>query len=129
MFKDALATLGIGVSLWGTVPALEPGWRDLRVGNGAPVVVGDRVTVHFLVISQTKDELANSRKRGLPYSFVVSPEPTDLLSRIALGMRAGGSRLAPIPPDRAYGANGLVPIVPQNASLEITLNLISVAGR
>jgi len=129
MFKDALATLGIGVSLWGAVPTLEPGWRDVRAGTGAPVVVGDRVTVHFLVVSQTKDELANSRKRGLPYTFVVSPEPTDLLSRIALGMRLGGSRLAPIPAERAYGAAGLVPIVPQNANLEITLNLISVAGR
>lgn len=129
MFKDALATLGIGVSLWGPAPALEPGWKDVKVGSGAPVVVGERVLVHFLVVGQTKDELANSRKRGLPYAFVVTSDSNDLLSRIALGMRPGGIRLAPTPPDRAFGAAGLIPIVPPNATLEITLNLIQVAGR
>lgn len=129
MFKDALVSLGIGISVWGNVPVLEPGWQELRVGSGAPVVVGERVTVHFLVGTPEGNELANSRKRGLPYTFVVSAEPGDLLSRVVTGMRPGGIRRASIPPDRGYGTPGLVPIVPPNATLELTLNLVQVAGR
>lgn len=130
MFKDVLATLGFGVSLWGaSTPALEAGWREVRTGSGAAVVAGDRVTIHFLVSTSTQSELANTRKRGLPYSFVVTAEPNDLLSRVCLGMRPGGIRFATVPPGRAFGAAGLVPIIPTNATLELTVNLIQVAGR
>ncbi|MCC7435301.1 MAG: FKBP-type peptidyl-prolyl cis-trans isomerase [Methanoregulaceae archaeon] len=129
MFKDALVSLGIGLSVWSNVPALEPGWQELRVGSGNGVVVGDRVTIHFLATTPEGNELANSRKRGLPYTFVVTAEPYDLLSRAAIGMRPGGIRLASFPPERAFGQTGLVPIVPPNATLQLTVNLIQVAGR
>mgnify|MGYP000935198444 CR=1 FL=1 len=129
MFKDALVTLGIGLSVWGDVPTLEPGWQELRVGSGNAVAVGDRVTIHFLAATPEGNELANSRKRGLPFTFVVTAEPYDLLSRAAIGMRPGGIRLAAFPPERAFGQTGLVPIVPPNATLHLTVNLIQVAGR
>lgn len=129
MFKDALATLGVGVSIFGGTPTLDAGWREVKVGTGAAVVVGDRVTVHFLVATPAGEELANSRKRGLPFSFVVTAEPNDLLSRVIVGMKSGGTRFASLPPERAFGASGLIPIVPPNATLEVTLSVVSVAGR
>ncbi len=129
MFKDALAAFGVGISVFGNTPPMDAGWREVKVGTGAPVVVGDRVTVHFLVATPTGEELANSRKRGLPYTLVVTAEPNDLLSRVVVGMRIGGSRFASLPPERAFGAAGLIPIVPPNATLEVTVNVVGVAGR
>lgn len=87
--------------------------------------LGDRVTIHFQASLLDGRSLADSERRGLPYSFVVGSEPSvrpfDALVR---GMAVGEEKVAEVPEGDAYGAEGVPPIVPPHASLKVRLRLL-----
>ena len=67
--------------------------RDAKVGDGSEAVVCARVRVHMQVWRIDGKMLADTSKRGLPYSFVLGEEGGDeFLNNSVLGMRVGGER-------------------------------------
>ncbi len=136
MFKDALATLGLGLALFPVGPsavAKAPSFNfpidEVRVGTGALVEASARITVHFEVASESGVEYANSRKRGLPFSLVVDPTSTDILARLPEGMRVGGVRKAHLTAELAYGADGLGSLVPPNMPIVVVISVVRMADR
>jgi FKBP-type peptidyl-prolyl cis-trans isomerase len=129
MFKDALMTLGMGLGMFANEPPLAFPAEELITGTGAPVAVGQRVTVNFLVTDESGAELANSRKRGLPFSFLLENSDTDLFCQLVGGMRVGGQRRVRVPSESAFGPAGLPPIVPGNASLVVVVTVVKATDR
>lgn len=106
-------------------------YRDLRVGEGDSVQLGDVAVMHFVgwVDAGGKQgrELLDSHDRGEPVAFLVG---TDRVmpgwNEGVLGMKPGGRRLVHIPPRLGYGKKGVEGIVPPDAGLIFILELLEV---
>ncbi len=97
---------------------------DLRVGQGKLVEDGDKVTIQYRVWDPNKKELANSMKRGMPYTLVFGGRNSDPLVSVTLaGMHVGGSRYTVLPAEQLPG--GIGSIVPANTDLTIWVHVIA----
>jgi hypothetical protein len=66
----------------------------LQAGSGDPAKSGDLVTVDYCIQDESGKEIANSERRGIPYTFELFATPGDLLLNGAtLGARSGEERL------------------------------------
>lgn len=99
---------------------------DIKVGDGAEVKAGDKVSVHYIGTLQDGSEFDNSKKRGLPFEFTVGGgQVIKGWDEGLLGMKVGGQRILVIPPEKAYGAAGAGPI-PPNSTLVFAIELLEV---
>jgi FKBP-type peptidyl-prolyl cis-trans isomerase len=110
-----------------TLPSHTVTTKDIVVGLGETVQLGDRVTVQFEAKDERGRELANTLKRGLSYSFLLGdrslpPFWTQGLS----GMKKGGKRIVVANPPDAYGVDGVPPVVGGGATLQITIELTQI---
>ncbi|MEK7462066.1 MAG: FKBP-type peptidyl-prolyl cis-trans isomerase [Patescibacteria group bacterium] len=100
--------------------------EDIKKGEGAEVKAGDNVSVHYIGTLQNGTEFDNSRKRGEPFTFTVGGgQVIKGWEEGLIGMKVGGQRILVIPPEKAYGVNGVGPI-PANATLVFAIELIEV---
>ncbi|MFT7677608.1 MAG: peptidylprolyl isomerase [Planctomycetota bacterium] len=102
-------------------------FRDVLPGIGHAVAPGDKVRVHYTVNVLGGGLVDSSRDRGLPDEFEVGFAPIDGWNEAIVGMRPGGQREIEVPPDLAYGAEGVEGIVPPMATLLCSIELIAVA--
>lgn len=102
-------------------------FETLAEGSGPAAKVGTRVTVHFVVTAPDGSVVADSERRGLPFTFVVGEAPTmPLWERVVPWMRVGGTRRAVATPDLVAGPDGNLPAVPGDLPLTVTVTLIAV---
>jgi FKBP-type peptidyl-prolyl cis-trans isomerase len=99
---------------------------DIKVGTGAVVRNGDVVSVHYAGRLQNGTEFDNSRTRGEALEFKVGGgQVIKGWEEGLLGMQVGGERILVIPPEMAYGDQGIGPI-PGGATLVFSLELIAI---
>lgn len=103
---------------------------DLTVGTGAVAVAGDSVGVLYTGTLDDGTVFDASSKHGnTPFTFKLGAgmviQGWDLG---VAGMKVGGKRELVIPPDLGYGAQGYPPVIPGNATLHFTVQLLSVAS-
>jgi peptidylprolyl isomerase len=132
MFADALVALTLGLTTVGgpkqeaapDAPLIKV--QELEVGKGAEIKPGDLVTLHFVVRVPQGKELANSYRRGLPFTFQVSDQTQGFWETCVRGMRSSGRRTLVLPAGIAYGATGRPPFVPAGAPIEATVAVVEV---
>jgi FKBP-type peptidyl-prolyl cis-trans isomerase len=103
--------------------------EDVVVGTGAEAKNGDNVTVNYTGTLDDGTKFDSSYNPGrTPFSFLLGA------GRVirgwdmgVLGMKVGGKRILTIPPELGYGAAGAGSIIPANATLHFTVELLSVA--
>jgi hypothetical protein len=101
----------------------EPINVDIRVGEGRLIGEGDRVTIQYRVCGAYKKELANSMKRGMPYTLIYSSRNSEPLVSVTLaGMHVGGSRYTVLPAESL--PDGIGSIVPAKTDLTIWVHVI-----
>lgn len=99
---------------------------NIKVGEGAEVKNGDTVSVHYVGTLQNGAEFDNSNKRGKPFIFEVGAgEVIKGWDEGLMGMKVGGQRILVIPPEKAYGENGVGPI-PGNATIVFAIELLEI---
>lgn len=99
---------------------------DIKIGTGRAVQTGDTVLVHYIGTLQNGQEFDNSRKRGEPFSFTLGKKEVIAgWEQGLIGMQIGGERVLVIPPELAYGKDGIGPI-PGDATLVFAIELIAV---
>jgi peptidylprolyl isomerase len=99
---------------------------DIKVGEGTEVKSGDTVSVHYIGTLKDGTEFDNSKKRGQPFEFTVGGgQVIKGWDEGLVGMKVGGQRILVIPPEKAYGENGVGPI-PPNATLVFAIELLEV---
>jgi FKBP-type peptidyl-prolyl cis-trans isomerase FkpA len=103
---------------------------DLVVGTGALAVAGNRVTVSYggwLFDPNQTD--SKGRQFDLSNAFTFTLGTGQVIKgwdQGVVGMRVGGQRRLTIPPDLAYGSQGVGSTIPPNATLVFDIRLISV---
>lgn len=99
---------------------------DIKFGTGETVKEGDTVSVHYVGTLQNGQEFDNSKKRGQAFDFKVGGgQVIEGWEKGVVGMQVGGQRILVIPPDMAYGSQGIGPI-PGNATLVFSIELLEI---
>ncbi len=100
---------------------------DIKVGTGAPAVIGKKVRVHYTGVLTNGVKFDSSRDRGEPFEFTLGAG--DVIrgwDQGVAGMKVGGIRQLTIPPFLAYGERGAGGVIPPNATLEFEIELLDV---
>lgn len=101
-------------------------FRDIEVTEEDSIAAKDRVTVSFRVVDQAGKELANTDRRGMPYTFVVGEGTEPLLDKVITGMTLGSSREAVCDSAPIYGKDAIAEVMPNNSVLTITMKVLAV---
>jgi len=100
--------------------------RDLKVGDGATVAVGDTVSVDYVGTLTNGQVFDASSFAGRPFQFVVGGgQVIPGWDRGIVGMKVGGRRMLIIPSGLAYGLTGIGSIPPL-AVLTFVIDLRSI---
>jgi len=102
--------------------------EDLIVGRGAIAKAGDDVVVHYVGRLADGTQFDSSRARRDPLDFSLGAG--DMIKgwdEGLPGMKVGGKRKLTIPPELAYGDQGLAGIIPPQATLVFEVELLSIA--
>lgn len=100
---------------------------DVKVGTGPAVKVGDTVSVHYSGHLKDGTTFDSSKPRGEPFTFKVGGGMVIKGWDIGLiGMQQGGVREIIVPPDEAYGARGVPPMIPPNSPLRFEIELLNI---
>jgi peptidylprolyl isomerase len=101
--------------------------RDNEVGTGKVVRKGQVAVVHYKGTLLSGKKFDSSYDRGEPFSFPLGA------GRVirgwdegVAGMKVGGKRTLIIPPDLAYGSDGVPGAIPPNATLKFEVELVDV---
>lgn len=100
---------------------------DVKVGNGAEVVVGKNIEVHYTGTLTDGTKFDSSRDRNDTFTFAFGTgKVIPGWDQGLVGMKVGGVRKLSIPSDLAYGPNGVPGVIPPNSRLNFEVELIKV---
>jgi len=103
--------------------------EDLVVGQGAAVVSGQRVTVHYAGWLADGKQFDSSKEKNDPFDFALgNSEVIPGWEEGLPGMKVGGMRRLTIPPQLAYGADGAGDTIPPHATLTFQVELLAVSA-
>lgn len=101
--------------------------EDIKVGEGAEAAAGKTVTVNYIGTLVDGTKFDSSYDRNEPFSFVLGEgKLIPGWEQGITGMKAGGKRKLTIPPNLAYGANGVPNVIPPNSTLHFEVELLDV---
>jgi FKBP-type peptidyl-prolyl cis-trans isomerase len=101
--------------------------EDLEQGSGPQVQSGDTVEVHYTGKLTDGTKFDSSLDRNRPYQFTLGAGQVIAgWDQGVAGMQVGGKRRLTIPPELAYGAQGIEGIIPPDATLVFEVELLGI---
>ncbi len=101
--------------------------KDITVGTGAVAQNGQKVTVNYVGTLDNGTKFDSSYDRNQPFSFLLGAgQVIKGWDQGVLGMKVGGKRELVIPASLGYGAQGAGGVIPPNATLHFTVELLKV---
>lgn len=127
---SAAVQIGAAMLLSSTPGASAPdgigGVRDAK--PAFPARQGDLVTFHFVVVDPSGKEIANTERRGLPYSIVLGDRPASAVwAEALLGLKPGEERVVMLDSSR-FGPAGVPPIVAPSVTLTARVKVLSISA-
>ena len=107
---------------------------DIKEGDGNVPKPGDTVRVHYtgwLENFESEKKFDSSYDRRSPLVFPVGQKKviSGWEEGILTGLKVGGKRNLIIPPELGYGARGAGGVIPPNAVLYFTIELVGIGAR
>jgi|688.fasta_scaffold1030285_1 FKBP-type peptidyl-prolyl cis-trans isomerase len=105
-------------------------YEDKKIGTGSDATVGKSVAIHYTcwITGYGNDPVKiGETVRSDPFWFTIGKKTViQGWDEAVRGMKAGGIRLAMIPPHLGYGAEGLGRKVPPNSHLITEIELLII---
>ena len=99
----------------------------LQEGSGAEAAANDTVTVDYIGTLEDGVKFDSSLDRGEPFSFILgSGKVIQGWEQGIQGMKVGEKRKLTIPPELAYGEQGVGDIISPNATLIFEVELLGI---
>jgi FKBP-type peptidyl-prolyl cis-trans isomerase FkpA len=99
--------------------------EDLVVGSGAQVQNGDTVSVNYTGWLEDGTKFDSSYDRNQSFEFKLGTKAVIAgWDQGIAGMQVGGKRKLTIPPELAYGSQGIPGVIPPNATLVFEVELL-----
>ena len=96
-----------------------------RPGSGPGAVRGQIVSVHYTGWLTNGTKFDSSRDRGKPYELPLGGgRVIKGWDEGIVGMKVGERRTLIVPPNLAYGSSGMSGVIPPNATLVFTIELL-----
>ncbi len=102
--------------------------REILQGRGPAAEDGDEVTIDYTGYLADGSMFDSSIKRGVPVQFMLGQAPLSGWNTGVLGMQAGGSRRVQLPPELAYGEQGVEGLIPPNETLVFEIELLKIGS-
>ena len=100
---------------------------DEKVGDGREAKAGDNVRVHYTGTLKDGKKFDSSLDRNEPFKFKLGAgQVIQGWDKGVAGMKVGGKRKLIIPPELGYGARGAGGLIPPNAELTFTVELLGI---
>jgi FKBP-type peptidyl-prolyl cis-trans isomerase len=102
--------------------------QEVKPGTGAAAISGKKVKVHYTgVLYPSGEKFDSSLDHGEPFSFKLGAgQVIKGWDQGVLNMKEGGKRILLIPPDLAYGDEGVPPVIPPHSTLKFEIELLEV---
>lgn len=109
-------------------------YTDIKIGDGASPVPGDTVRVHYtgwLEGFDSEKKFDSSYDRRSPLAFKVGTHQviSGWDEALLTNMKVGTKRNVIIPPELGYGKRGAGGVIPPNATLYFTMELVGIGAR
>lgn len=102
-------------------------YKDTTVGNGPSPRPGQSVNVHYTGWLLNGTKFDSSVDRGQPFSFPLGRgQVIKGWDEGVASMRVGSKRILVIPANLGYGAGGMPPVIPPNATLVFEVQLLGM---
>lgn len=100
--------------------------EDIVVGEGAVAETGDTLVVHY-VGALEDGTIFDTSRNGNPFQFTIGAgQVIEGWENGIAGMQEGGRRVVVVPPEQAYGSQGVEGVIPPNATLIFEVELLDV---
>lgn len=100
---------------------------EVTIGAGEEAKKGNTVSVNYVGALAEGTVFDSSYDRGEPFSFTIGAgEVIKGWEKGLIGMKVGGKRRLAIPPQLAYGAQGVPGLIPPNALLLFEIELLAI---
>ena len=100
-------------------------YMDIKIGTGPMPKPTDQVTVNYVGKLANGTVFDASSQHGGPATFPLDHVIKGWTEGVST-MRVGGKRRLICPPNLAYGAQGMPPVIPPNATLTFDVELLSI---
>ena len=103
-------------------------YKDIKIGEGATPVQGQRIKIHFeMTLFPKGTEIMNTYKQKVPFACRLGSSQLIKGLNIAIAtMKVGGKREILVPPELGYGEKQLNYKTPPNSTFKYVVELISV---
>jgi len=99
--------------------------NDVRIGTGAEVKSGQKLTVHYTGWLADGTKFDSSEDRQSPFEFMLGQGQVIKGWDVGLQkMRVGGTRRLIIPPQMAYGERGAGAMIPPGSTLTFKVEVL-----
>lgn len=89
--------------------------------------IGDEVDLYYECLLHPRKDILVSHTTGLPYKLVLGDgQVCQGMTNAIVGMENGTQKNYVCSPEDGYGASGLPPLIPPNATLEFNIKLIDI---
>lgn len=99
-------------------------YLELLVGVGEPAREGDLVRIEYDARLEDGTPIDSTFERGRPLVVRIGEAPLEGMNEGLVGMSRGGKRRLVIPPELAYGDEGVPGLVPPGATVVIEIELL-----
>jgi FKBP-type peptidyl-prolyl cis-trans isomerase len=109
-----------------TTSGLE--YEDLFLGTGPVARSGDEVTFEYTVWLEDGTRVDSTFDRGVAITVELGTAPLAAWNAGLVGIQPQGRRRLVVPPELAYGSEGVPDLIPANATLIIEVLALEVRG-
>jgi hypothetical protein len=102
-------------------------YRDTFLGTGPAAVIGDEVMFEYTLWLENGTKVDSTADRGYPVTVVLGQAPLKGWNDGLIGVQPQGERHIIVPPELAYGAQGLPGMIPPDATLVFDVHVLKVA--